>query len=193
MNEDDIFRKIGFGLKFDEVNFQKNSQRFHSLPSKPFLINDIKPSPELNFFKNNSLKSKLADGSLVKKQTEVTINEENLSHLSEKHQKNEDNLLEDETNTESSSVINHSVNENVAKQGKVASSKYLRKMHKIYVEGSDVPGLITTFEQLHSTYNFNKTCLSNIGERMGFSFLTPIQMQVFYVGTIYYSVICDGS
>jgi len=179
MNEEDIFRKLGYGLKFDEANFQKNLQRFHSSPSKPFLIADLQPSSELNFFQRKNCDEPAKENRTI----EVSVGEKKTKRnrpVSEENQNNKPNTLDNDSNqlllvSKTKPVCSDG---DSVKENKLGSMKYLRKMYKIYVEGSDVPGLIVTFKQLHTSYNFNKTCLKNIAERMEFTSLTPIQMQV---------------
>ena len=182
MNEEDIFRKIGFSLKFDKFNFQKNSQRFRTAPSKPFVISDLKQSSELDFFKSKqlpTLKLSEAENSIKPRDNKDALVQKSFdSCLSEDLEKDDVINAATEIIPNLHSSVANNASQASAKNSKLISSKYLRKMHKIYVEGSDVPGLITSFEQLHTLYNFNKTCLKNINETMGFTSLTPIQMQV---------------
>nr|XP_033778603.1 probable ATP-dependent RNA helicase DDX52 isoform X2 [Geotrypetes seraphini] len=53
---------------------------------------------------------------------------------------------------------------------------YFRKKHKIYVQGTDIPEPVATFEQLGQEYNIHPRIMQNIQES-GFRLPTPIQMQ----------------
>ncbi|XP_030041422.1 putative ATP-dependent RNA helicase DDX52 isoform X3 [Microcaecilia unicolor] len=53
---------------------------------------------------------------------------------------------------------------------------YFRKKHKIYVQGTDIPEPVATFEQLGKEYNIHPRIMQNIQES-GFRLPTPIQMQ----------------
>jgi len=56
-------------------------------------------------------------------------------------------------------------------------AKAIRESAHINVEGSDVPSPIREFEQLKTVFNFKRYLLRNI-ESCGYTFPTPIQMQV---------------
>ena len=178
MNEQDVFRKIILGVKFDQDKFVKNSQRFYKVPTKQLRITDIKPSLELDFFKSE--KSACIEKNLT------TVNghgKKTLNKLCESPIESETDCssgFEDNLEKTLKRKLKNSCNEQKIhhKKVKLIHSSSLRKLHKIYVEGSDIPELITTFEQLQSVYGFNKICLQNIVDKMGFNKLTPIQMQV---------------
>ncbi|XP_053131597.1 probable ATP-dependent RNA helicase DDX52 [Hemicordylus capensis] len=53
---------------------------------------------------------------------------------------------------------------------------HFRKKHKIYIQGSDLPEPIATFEQLGEEYKIHPKIMQNI-EAAGFRIPTPIQMQ----------------
>ena len=53
-----------------------------------------------------------------------------------------------------------------------------RKKFKIFVEGSDVPDIVTRFDDLKKLFDFDSTCIDNITEQFKFTSLTPVQMQV---------------
>ncbi|XP_076821986.1 putative ATP-dependent RNA helicase DDX52 [Clavelina lepadiformis] len=135
MDEEDIFRKLGFGLKFNVKRFEEDARRVHLVSSKPS-IPVSEPCHDLTFFqkpKNNSVRKKKIP----------------------------------------------SADDDVC--GKIAKTddqmKTSRKQHRIFVEGTDVPGIVSTFKQLQSTHSINETCIEAITEKMGFKTLTPIQMQ----------------
>ena len=136
MDEEDIFRKLGFGLKFNVKRFEEDARRVHLVSSKPS-IPVSEPCDDLTFFqkpKNNSVRKRKIP----------------------------------------------SADDDVC--GKIAKTddqmKTSRKQHRIFVEGTDVPGIVSTFKQLQSTHSINETCIEAITEKMGFKTLTPIQMQV---------------
>ncbi|CAK8686197.1 unnamed protein product [Clavelina lepadiformis] len=135
MDEEDIFRKLGFGLKFNVKRFEEDARRVHLVSSKPS-IPVSEPCDDLTFFqkpKNNSVRKRKIP----------------------------------------------SADDDVC--GKIAKTddqmKTSRKQHRIFVEGTDVPGIVSTFKQLQSTHSINETCIEAITEKMGFKTLTPIQMQ----------------
>lgn len=173
MNEQDVFRKLVLGVKFDQDKFLKNTQRFHKVATKHFDITDIKVSDELDFFKSEKS---------IKNDDTTNITEINKKTISDDTSCKND-LADDNSSgfEDSSKKPIKRKSENGSSQSKKIKSvdpAYLRKVHKIYIEGSDVPELITDFEQLQSVYKFNQKCLKNIMDKMGFSTLTPIQMQV---------------
>ncbi|KAJ1185525.1 hypothetical protein NDU88_002317 [Pleurodeles waltl] len=53
---------------------------------------------------------------------------------------------------------------------------HFRNKHKIYVQGTDIPEPVTTFDQMHEEYKIHDRILKNIQEA-GFQVPTPIQMQ----------------
>uniref|UniRef100_A0ABM5EN72 Probable ATP-dependent RNA helicase DDX52 n=1 Tax=Pogona vitticeps TaxID=103695 RepID=A0ABM5EN72_9SAUR len=53
---------------------------------------------------------------------------------------------------------------------------HFRNMHKIYIQGTDLPEPIATFEQLQEEYKIHPKIMQNI-EAAGFHTPTPIQMQ----------------
>ncbi|XP_078535898.1 putative ATP-dependent RNA helicase DDX52 isoform X1 [Lissotriton helveticus] len=53
---------------------------------------------------------------------------------------------------------------------------HFRNKHKIYVQGTDIPEPVTTFEQMHEEYKIHDRILKNIQEA-DFQMPTPIQMQ----------------
>lgn len=53
---------------------------------------------------------------------------------------------------------------------------HFRNKHKIYVQGTDLPEPIATFEQLREEYKIHAKIMHNI-EAFGFQAPTPIQMQ----------------
>lgn len=53
---------------------------------------------------------------------------------------------------------------------------HFRRVHKIYVTGSDIPDPMEKFEQLVTDYTVKQTLLDNI-HKLGYSLPTPIQMQ----------------
>nr|CAB3237186.1 probable ATP-dependent RNA helicase DDX52 [Phallusia mammillata] len=68
-------------------------------------------------------------------------------------------------------------NDETNHQGKSDNGVHsVRKKYRIQVDGSDIPEPITTFQHLHSEYDFNMKCMENISKK-GFKELTPIQMQ----------------
>ena len=171
MNEEDIFKKLKFGLKFEQKSGIKITQRFKTSVSKPIEIENVKPSAELEFFqKSQKLKEK------------KSLDAEDYTKIIEKADKNSKNIKK--TSTENGIIQNKRKpsecldESNPIKKKKTENKLNLRKLHKIYVEGSDIPELVTDFKQLQSIYHFNETCLRNIVENMGFEAMTPIQMQV---------------
>lgn len=51
-----------------------------------------------------------------------------------------------------------------------------RNKHKIYIQGTDLPEPIATFDQLREEYKIQSKIMQNI-EAFGFQAPTPIQMQ----------------
>lgn len=63
------------------------------------------------------------------------------------------------------------------KVARVEEIDYRRK-YKIFVEGSDIPDLVPTFEELQKLFKINKTCVANLHNVFKFTNLSPVQMQV---------------
>nr|XP_039262073.1 probable ATP-dependent RNA helicase DDX52 [Styela clava]XP_039262074.1 probable ATP-dependent RNA helicase DDX52 [Styela clava]XP_039262075.1 probable ATP-dependent RNA helicase DDX52 [Styela clava] len=63
------------------------------------------------------------------------------------------------------------------KLGDTHEENNFRKLHKIFIEGTDVPDLLENFQQLISVFNLNQDMLEAIEQNMKFSIPTPIQMQ----------------
>ncbi|XP_053562863.1 probable ATP-dependent RNA helicase DDX52 isoform X2 [Bombina bombina] len=61
-------------------------------------------------------------------------------------------------------------------QQRIEKINHFRNKHKIYVQGTDIPEPIVTFEQLHEEYKIHPRILQNVKDA-GFQTPTPIQMQ----------------
>ena len=185
MNEEDVFRKLGSGLKFDKNNVINDAHRFLTRPSKPFEIADIKSSVELDFFRRKlsnrpnceeiNKKRKLSKEENRKKSFLIQNSLKDVEKILET--KKTDRLESGDSLTKENFEILSQI-EKSHKKEKARAPRNFRKLHKIFVEGSDIPEVVTTFHQLQSTFNFDQTCLKNVIENMGFHTLTPIQMQV---------------
>ncbi|KAJ6657861.1 hypothetical protein lerEdw1_001781 [Lerista edwardsae] len=62
------------------------------------------------------------------------------------------------------------------KQARQQKINHFRNKHKIYIQGTDLPEPIATFEQLREEYKIHSKIMQNI-EAFGFQAPTPIQMQ----------------
>ncbi|XP_066491476.1 probable ATP-dependent RNA helicase DDX52 [Tiliqua scincoides] len=62
------------------------------------------------------------------------------------------------------------------KQARQQKINHFRNKHKIYIQGTDLPEPIATFDQLREEYKIHSKIMQNI-EAFGFQAPTPIQMQ----------------
>ncbi|KAM8977250.1 putative ATP-dependent RNA helicase DDX52 [Pelodytes ibericus] len=83
--------------------------------------------------------------------------------------------LEAKLNDNKSRKQNKQAAEKLEKQ-REEKVNHFRNLHKIYVQGTDIPEPVATFEQLHEEYKIHPKIMQNVKDA-GFQTPTPIQMQ----------------
>ncbi|XP_053313644.1 probable ATP-dependent RNA helicase DDX52 [Spea bombifrons] len=196
MDATDLFRRLGSGAKFDLKRFNVDAEKFKLIKCKE---NNL-PSDSLenlDFFRKEP---KLSEKHILQKEKN-TIPKEDAKNKDlgkrvkkRKLQENcedEDSSLEKRKAVADTSICWMSSVEAKINGGKVKNQKRsaekleqqridkinnFRNKHKIYVQGTDIPEPVATFEQLHEEYKINSRIIQNVKDA-GFNAPTPIQMQ----------------
>lgn len=102
----------------------------------------------------------------------------NVSHLKFFYKKENSDSVQGKSNS-MDNMMNHNKRNQLSDKASVqnASIQNDRKSNKIFVDGTDVPDLLTCFKQLKSIYDLDQTLINAIEHGMNFKNPTPIQMQ----------------
>ncbi|CAH2221316.1 probable ATP-dependent RNA helicase DDX52 [Pelobates cultripes] len=206
MDTFDLFRKLGSGARFDLKRFNADAEKFKLAKVQERNLPSLDRSQNLDFFGSKSKPvsvkralDKTIDDEKNKEPnggTSATNNARTkISKKSVKKQKIQENGSEENTllveNQESSicwmssleaklkdakaSRQNKQSAEKLVKQ-RIQKMNHFRNAHKIYVQGTDIPEPVATFEQLHEEYKIDPRIMQNV-KNAGFQTPTPIQMQ----------------
>ncbi|XP_042298292.1 probable ATP-dependent RNA helicase DDX52 [Sceloporus undulatus] len=205
MDSRELFRRLGTGAKFDVRRFRSDAQRFKVIRTKDKEAGAAEILEELDFFARKRPTGSLggdgggrnaSEGEAIKS---VTAKKTGAGQK----RKEEEQATEGrkKKKKETAPVISAAENDGILwmsaleaklgvpkkKEEKLLSAEKLRQAsqqkmnhfrnkHKIYIQGTDLPDPIATFEQLGEEYEIHPKVMRNI-EAAGFQTPTPIQMQ----------------
>ncbi|KAE8623730.1 hypothetical protein XENTR_v10005710 [Xenopus tropicalis] len=200
MDAFDLFRKLGSGAKFDLKRFSGDAEKFKVKKGNESILNSSTALKSLDFFGNEEkILSKTIDLS-----KDLNKSENGDSGVTNKASKRKKDLKKggkkckiQEQDAGGCSAADDSIHwmsslEAKLKDGKEKSKRKLtvdkmkqlrlekinhfRNEHKIYVQGTDIPEPVATFQQLEQEYKTHSKIIQNVKD-FGFHTPTPIQMQ----------------
>ncbi|XP_072909450.1 probable ATP-dependent RNA helicase DDX52 [Hemitrygon akajei] len=197
----DLFRALGAGATFDWKRFGRDAERLRITKSSNAILSET--SADLDFFKNQHTANRKLVENISKSRGQkdrsdgecedlciftstgkrkLAINESEKSKRSKKDAKDDFPSVKDDEGITSSleCKIKRSPGtelsaEQLEHQRREKINKFRRK-HRIYVDGTDIPEPVATFEQLRQEYKVHPKIIQHMQEA-GFQLPTPIQMQ----------------
>ncbi|ELT94682.1 hypothetical protein CAPTEDRAFT_187719 [Capitella teleta] len=174
MDSSDIFRKLGFGARFDFKRFNMDAKRLQVISATDKDVEDEK---------ENSAAKRLAGSD--EESTESTPLKRMKVSNGHASSEEEDVHLLGAMKADEHLTRNQRKKRKKASKLKVVELQKLKheeeinaykKKHRIHAIGADVPDPVVTFHQLNGDYGLNQTIIDNM-KGCGLETPTPIQMQ----------------
>ncbi|KAK2708242.1 probable ATP-dependent RNA helicase DDX52 [Artemia franciscana] len=172
MDAYDLFRKLSFGAKFDKKKYYNDALKFQIVQPK-CVESQPRPNENLELIERKEIETNVNEVSNVVKDDEDadSCKEEDEEKLKLLSCHSEALLL---SKSRKKKAKKRSKQQLLALEQE--QTNHFRKVHRIYIQGSDVSKPFEDFSELSSRYGMNSTLIQNINAS-GYVAPTPIQMQ----------------